>query len=363
MSESGSRPSSASKRGRDACHEAIQVLQAQIDAQMDEVKEAERLTDSALSQLKTIDGYLQRFDSPHVVDSLLKQRSTADGMYEVRVEKFRKAQAHLLSLENELRCLQERLYWVNSSDEVIPSIDDHKMSFVNRSETVKELLTEVHWTNYVRSTRAGGLEPKIPFLDNLFGMGKSTFAENYISECNKIINSVPGSLEFKASISHARTLIVQINPGELYNCQEKETLFAERVVADTFISAIEEHIPNRIQGTTSSLKGISGSYLLKGVVSRFIHETNEPLFLVFDEIGLAFQRPNSRISSEDDENLRSQKGSFLFFCQVILHSLLIRDLHILLVGNAAFMESITNRRLVNPESDGSARILHRLSCP
>ena len=335
MSESDCRSSSASNRSgeafpttREEDSDKIKDLNEIVSALEEKANEIElgcKLFEKSVSDLTLqIDEETDRARLAELREELRCSRHILMRKLDLLAD----TRASLASYSKELISINTRLGSVTPFDEVIPSIDDHKMSFVNRSETVKELLTQVHWTNYVRSTRAGGLEPKIPFLDNLFGMGKSTFAENYISECNKIINSVPGSLEFKASISHARTLIVQINPGELYNCQEKETLFVERVVADTFISAIEEHIPNRIQGTTSSLKGISGSYLLKGVVSRFIHETNEPLFLVFDEIGLAFQRPSSRISSEDDENLRSQKESFLFFCQVIVHSLLIRSLHI-----------------------------------
>ncbi len=223
---------------------------------------------------------------------------------------------------------------------------------MNRSGTVTELLTEIHWANYVRSTRPGGIDPKIPFIDNLFG--KSTFADNYISGCKQIIDSMQGSAEFKASITYARNMIVKIKPGELYNCQEKGKFFVEKVVADTFISAIEEHIPSRIQGTTSTLRGISGTDLLKNVVSRFIHETNEPLFLVFDEIGLTFQLDNSRNTPADDDDLRSQKESFLLFCDVILHSLMLKDLHILLVGKAAFT------KFFNYGSSASSMFLHHL---
>jgi hypothetical protein len=74
-----------------------------------------------------------------MVGSLLEKLSKANKLLSVRDDKLGKVQAHLSSLENDLKCPQERLSWVNPSDEVIPSNDDHRVSFVNQPGTVKEV--------------------------------------------------------------------------------------------------------------------------------------------------------------------------------------------------------------------------------
>ncbi len=57
MSESGSRPSSGTKRSRDAWHDAIQILQAQITAKKSDVEQSERLLVCGQIKFETIDGY------------------------------------------------------------------------------------------------------------------------------------------------------------------------------------------------------------------------------------------------------------------------------------------------------------------
>ncbi len=100
MSEAGSRPSSDTKRSRDAWHDAIQVLQAQIADQKSEVEEAERLLVSSQTQLETIDGYSQHFGRSNIVGSLLDKRQKINSFGSTSYRRCRHTSHHWKTTSN-----------------------------------------------------------------------------------------------------------------------------------------------------------------------------------------------------------------------------------------------------------------------
>ncbi|GMF54666.1 unnamed protein product [Phytophthora fragariaefolia] len=69
-------------------------------------------------------------------------------------------------------------------EEPIYCLENDRMFFVNR-ETATEQLLKIHKNNYTRAVNKGGMTWEIPLVDNIFGLGKSTFGQEYIRRCNQ----------------------------------------------------------------------------------------------------------------------------------------------------------------------------------
>ena len=94
------------------------------------------------------------------------------------------------------------------------SIQDDKMHFVNRDNAIAQL-QEVHRSNYNRQISFSGSNWVIPLCDNLFGMGKSEFSQQYINRCRSAGFKPEAPINFKESLCRAHTVTITLSSGEL----------------------------------------------------------------------------------------------------------------------------------------------------
>jgi len=165
-------------------------------------------------------------------------------------------------------------------------------------------------------------------------MGKTSLANKYVSECPTYFDACHTSADFRISVKHARTIVLKFVSGELFNAMNENAPKCEKVIARKLIAWIRT-LPH-ITGSTDRMKACSESTFQPsvGAIEAFIRETERPLFLVIDEIGVAFSA-NTRLGSD---LYRVQKDVFLKFCkQVVMVWLGIPNLYILLTGRADFL--------------------------
>ena len=93
--------------------------------------------------------------------------------------------------------------WKQTED-MVPKIENLKMSFVYRNSALDQLM-EVHIGNLNRAVYGSGAEWTVPICDNIFGLGKSELALQYVKRCNEIMSLKTSSSEleltFKKSMS------------------------------------------------------------------------------------------------------------------------------------------------------------------
>ena len=110
--------------------------------------------------------------------------------------------------------LTNPLTWVNATEETTKVLlTNDELAFVNRTDVMAELL-DIHQGNFNRAPGRGGLIQVIPFLDNLRGMGKTSLAEKYVSECPKYFDYCLTSPAFQESIKNAPTITLKFKSGQ-----------------------------------------------------------------------------------------------------------------------------------------------------
>ncbi|GMF34386.1 unnamed protein product [Phytophthora lilii] len=104
--------------------------------------------------------------------------------------------------EDESPAKKQKQHWKwKEEKEPTYSLEDYGLFFVNRDEAVKQLLSS-HEINYKRATNYGaGLEWELPLVDNIFGLGKTTFGLNYVWKCKE-----QNSLATNKTTSHLNVL-------------------------------------------------------------------------------------------------------------------------------------------------------------
>ncbi|GMF47755.1 unnamed protein product [Phytophthora lilii] len=104
--------------------------------------------------------------------------------------------------ESESPAKKQKQHWKwKEEKEPTYSLEDYGLFFVNRDEAVKQLLSS-HEINYKRATNYGaGLEWELPLVDNIFGLGKTTFGLNYVWKCKE-----QNSLATNKTTSHLNVL-------------------------------------------------------------------------------------------------------------------------------------------------------------
>ena len=117
-------------------------------------------------------------------------------------------------------------------EDMAPSIENHKMSFVNRKSALDQLM-KVHIANLNRAVYGSGAEWTVPICDNIFGLGKSELALQYVKRCNEIISLKNSSsdlqLTFKNSMSMAHTAHVIFSPGDMEDENKFEMVLVEKL--------------------------------------------------------------------------------------------------------------------------------------
>jgi len=250
------------------------------------------------------------------------------------------------------------LTWVEL-DPGLPTLEKKTLAFVNRADAVSEVM-KIHRDNFVPPGGTEGFAPAIPLIDNLWGMGKTFFAENYISEIQKRFTSQGTNSHFTESLSKARTIVLKMNEGVLKKAMQKSECDCHLEILTSFVRKINiMKDQGMIKGSTRRIEQCSNTrYPSLEAISTFISETNRPLFLVIDEIGRAFTSTTARSSPQKKE---FEKALFLEFCRkIVLSWMQSSDFFILLTGRADFLDFIQNPHHMNPARNQSSAILRRV---
>ncbi|KAK1945540.1 hypothetical protein P3T76_002588 [Phytophthora citrophthora] len=176
-----------------------------------------------------------------------------------------------------------------------------RLFFVNREDAIQKLAT-FHENNFNRAREECGDSWVIPLVDNVLGIGKSAFGEEYI----------------RGSHQAARSLI-------------------DSVVI--FFQAKYGVLPQAL----ANLQNVEGEYMdYVDVLANLTYEVG-PLFIVIEDIGLAFD--NAKL---DDFAGREQFISFCKFLQPLFENW---RLFFLIAGKASFLNHVARRSTAN---DGSS---------
>jgi hypothetical protein len=255
--------------------------------------------------------------------------------------------------------LTNPLTWVKAAEETTKALlTNDELAFVNRTDVMAELL-DIHQVNFNRLFGRGGLSQVIPVLDNLRGMGKTSLVAKYISECPKYFDSCLLSREFRESIKNARTITLKFENGKLFGAMNENELTCERVIANELISWIESS--QEITGSTERMEARSKEEYQPSTqaIMTFIKETGRPLFLVIDDIGVAFSAKTQL--GPAPHRARVEWDVFLkFFKQVVMAWLEIPNLHILLTGRVDFLDWIRNMHPMFEFREGGSGYLQRI---
>jgi len=267
--------------------------------------------------------------------------------------------------------LSQRLRWLPEPEKTY-SLKHQEMFFVNRDHAIEDLV-EIHAQTYCLAHKHGaGFMFQIALIDNLLGAGKTAFAENYISKSSDALRKLSDALKteecppelktegyspkFVDSLSRARTVTVRMRPGMfLASLSDDAPGVMDNAVRQQFVVAIELVIGKReLEGTTSFLmEDLSRTCGFDKTILRFISDTRTPLFLVFDEVGTAFE--------DDAFSLKEQRDCFLKFCSRVLSPcLMIADFYLLLIGKADFLTRDANRSPFSPSLSTSTVDITRI---
>ena len=204
--------------------------------------------------------------------------------------------------------------------ESAPNINEGKMFFVNRENAFQQLLA-VHQNNYYRALTWSGGEWTIPICDNIFGLGKTELALQYIKRAPELPQSSAyefvGS-EFRNVLSQAHTVLIVIGIGDLSDG-----------------NMFEENLLTLLQNELRTQFILPPACLYRSYertsdfLSELISEIG-PVFVGLDEIGRAFD-----IGDKTD---MERRNLFFRFCTVVLQRwFVIPELFFLVLGRASFM--------------------------
>jgi len=259
-------------------------------------------------------------------------------------------------------------------NELLPGkvdIDIGHLFFVNRDESMKKLLRFHFWLYTNRhASEEGGPMKVYPLLDSLYGMGKSHFAHRYLCLVAKFVRDIVGSdgeegykritemfcdtegfyghLPFNKSCAHenlkgllgqlmrARTLKIRLNWGSLAGLNSHQS--EEKIM--TLISFMVETKWNVSLPKCSNLL-------------EFFSKIPKPVFVVFDEIGAAFE-------SQNGDDIIQPRKEFLFFLRGVCDDMADTEgMFYLLCGRASFLHYVGGRpeaQALEPPNGSPARI-------
>ena len=213
----------------------------------------------------------------------------------------------------------QRLRWLPIREDVLST----GVTAVNEDDTIAKLV-EMHRHAFNLVNNGGsGLAFDMALVDNISGAEKIAFAKNYISKSVSHLSYYSYSPEFRNSLSTARTVIVTLERGALASLSYDGI---QNVIVRQFLLAVNLMIDNgELEGTADCVTDDR----LRDAIYRFISETQNPLFLVLDGVGGAFE--------DDSTTLLQQRERFLQFCKSFLEGcLMTRNFYLLLMGNSAF---------------------------
>jgi hypothetical protein len=244
---------------------------------------------------------------------------------------------------------------------------ERQLHFVNREQAMKSLL-RVHLSQFarrshVRAHSGGSIE--FPLMDSLYGMGKTTFAWNYLSMVARFISNAKSRFPIDLSDADIDEMVCDtVREAILHHDQAS----GGGLESDTNISIDHNKFLRpflaELRGARTLYIDCSGMSLLDGNTrginlmnmiktglkkwgisniednitwSEFIHSRlYKPVFIVFDEIGSAFRSSNGDLETERNEffNFVSQ------YCEPLSK---MDEMYYLLCGKAPFLWNVGMR--------------------
>ncbi|KAG3071884.1 hypothetical protein PI125_g22630 [Phytophthora idaei] len=173
-------------------------------------------------------------------------------------------------------------------EEPIYAIDSHTMFFVNQDEATEQLL-KIHQRNYNRAKRGVvGNTWAIPLVDNVFGLGKTTFGWEYIRNCQNMwdkspLKTISGFLD---TVRSCHTIKIEFTPQQLLGTNgDFDDMKALNNTIDDICSYFAENYGFRPLALAPEMLP---PYCAHKIFPKNLTNEVGPLFIMIDEIGMAF---------------------------------------------------------------------------
>ncbi|KAG3173562.1 hypothetical protein PI126_g784 [Phytophthora idaei] len=218
-------------------------------------------------------------------------------------------------------------------EEPIYAIDSHTMFFVNQDEATEQLL-KIHQRNYNRAKRGVvGNTWAIPLVDNVFGLGKTTFGWEYIRNCQNMWDKSPLKTNsgFLDTVRSCHTIKIEFTPQQLLGTNgDFDDMKALNNTIDDICSYFAENYGFRPLALAPEMLP---PYCAHKIFPKNLTNEVGPLFIMIDEIGMAFN--HIKLGEID------HKERFMAFCGQVLAPLFLNErLFFLIAGRAAFMNYV-----------------------
>ena len=187
------------------------------------------------------------------------------------------------------------------------------------------------------NTFCSGADWVLPLIDNLYGMGKSTFARNYVWQCRTMLaaGQVPSHLtEGIRVIAKCHTVFLVLDRCSLF-------LRGNERFSDVLVPAMKNELKKMFEVAPGCLSRVwnSASAFLKALVQEA-----GPIFVVLDEIGSAFIPFEMRFDDLDINSMLESCRRFFHLCVLELMSWLqTPGLFLLLSGRGMFLSYVGRR--------------------
>ena len=208
--------------------------------------------------------------------------------------------------------------------EFVYAVYNDSLFFVNRERAINQL-NEIHESNYNRAVKKQGREWVIPIADNIWGIGKSDFGGHYILK-SKMQWGTGKLTDFQKTLCSCRTVIITLTEDCFVDRDEN----MEKIMLEILKSNLEDMFEVKPISLTKEYQDT------KVFLKELVKDVG-PLFIVLDEIGVAF----GKYSSSDIQ----KREVFLRFCSKILRSWLLLDkVFFLLLGRGSFLSYVGQRK-------------------
>lgn len=226
---------------------------------------------------------------------------------------------------------QEVPKWINEVP-VEYSVEMGNLFFVNRKTAVLQL-QQIHQHNYIKAVKGFGEDWKIPLVDNIFGLGKTSFGCHYIRQCG-IHNNEDVDQDFLATVRRSRTVSIRLSRGVFSSRDNAEPIMIQLLMES--LSAMFINPPSiLLEPRDSPDYPLTAEHLLLQVTKQV-----GPLFIILDEIGSAFEC----LGLTDLE----KRENFIRFCVEVLGKWFQKNIFFLLLGRGTFLSYVGDRPSEEP---------------
>jgi hypothetical protein len=222
------------------------------------------------------------------------------------------------------------------------SLDKGHLYFVNRDKAVRELL-DVFITNTARKHGSGPLF-KVGIIDQAFGTGKTELGQNFVTQCKHLLTTgVQDNRATLEKISKSRTLVITLEEKQLYDIMVLEDGLAKReelqaTMVDEILCSVTSQVGEEVARYLHNFMQQRPAVKKKcRVLLRELKKVTggDPIFIVLDEVGAAFDGPKSDVDRRD---------LFVQFCnQFLISWLRLQGLYFFITGRGSIFEWVADR--------------------